>query len=253
MDTQRSKIAFFQFLSLPTYLMFASVFYLVFYVTGFIFTSQSINYITIFIGVSLTIKDWINRTNGERKFTKADAYMPLFALGFIAIRLMATTTHAISFNISVIIILACSLVVFFRCVKKSKRKIILGVVYSLLSGLVFFIASAGLFFSILWSTPVETGRMSELSPNGVHIVEAVQRSEGALGGSTIVTVQRTSRFNLLLGEFQHRPQQVHRGNWSEYFNIKNVRWDGNDRFYMYRSGSETCAFELAGFRWSRVD
>jgi len=221
---------------------------------GFVFISQVVNYITISIVIFLTMKDWITRTNNEKKIPNIFyPYMPLIALGFIIVRIMATNTTAVSFNIMVVVILTCSLAMFFRSVKNTKQKIVLGIVYSLLSGIIFLIATAGIFFSLFWITPVETDRISELSPNDLHIVEAIQQSEGALGGSTTVTIQRTVRFNLLLGELQYRPVQVHWGNWGDFFHIENIRWDGNNRFYIYRSVGETHAFELVGFRWRRVD
>jgi len=145
--------------------------------------------------------------------------------------------------------------VFFRCVNKSKLKTVFGAIYSLLVMLIIFITSLGVFFYFFWITPVEANRISELSPNGVHVIEVVHRDQGALGGSTTVTVRRTNHFNLLLGELRYRPVHVHRGGWSEFFHIDNIRWDGNDRFYMYRSvyrGGEIYAFELVRRRWVRV-
>lgn len=259
MDKQRSKATFLHFICLPTYLLFASAVYLVIYFTGFVFVSHSINFITVFIAVALTVKDWIYRTIDGGKFPNVlYPYMPLIALGFIIIRLMSTTTHVISFNIMIVVIMACGLIMFLRCTQKTKRKTVLGVVYSLLVAFVFLIASMRVFLFFVWMPPggVEQNRISELSPNGAYIIEAVQRSEGALGGSTTVTVQRTARFNLLLGELQFRPIQVHRGGWGEFFHIENIRWDGNNRFYMHRSvyrDGEIYTFELVGFRWSRVD
>jgi len=259
MDNQKIKNTFLQILSLPAYLLLTSVLYFLFRMMGLVFVSQSINFVTIFIVISLTVKSWIAyKTGGKDILYFFYPYVPLIAFGFIIIRLIATTTHTVTFNIMVITTLVCSLVLFFRFVQKSKLKAILGVIYILLAALVSLIVLVGIFFYFVWMPPggVEANRISELSPNGAYIVEVIQRSEGALGGSTIVTVQRTARFNLLLGELQYRSVDVHQGRWIEFFNIENIRWDGNERFYIYRSvylGGETFVFELTKSNWLRVN
>lgn len=243
---------------LPVFLLLASILYLLFYLIGFVFVSQSINLVTIFIVIALTVIDLINRKN-ERKSFQNKLYFntPPIAFGFIIIRLLATATHTITFNIMVIITLACSLIVFFYCVQKSTRKAVHGAIYSVFVAIVFLIASLGVLLHFVWmpSGGVEVDRISEMSPNGTHIVDVIHRSEGALGGSTTVTVQRAFRVNLLLGELQYRSEQVHRGGWGEFFDIENVRWDGENRFYIYRSDYRSGeinaidAFELSGSRW----
>jgi len=252
---KNSKVS--QFINLPIYLLFLSIIYFVFYFMGFVFHSQLINYITIFIAFLLLIKEWKTHSiDGKKCLDVLYSFTPLIALVFIISRLMATTTQTASFNIMVIIVLACSLVVYFRCWSKAKQKFAINIIYGVLVGVIFKIAVTSLLMHFFWITPVETDRISELSPSSMHVVNAVQRSSGALGGSTTVTVQGTTRFNLLLGELQYRPVSIHHGGWTEFFHIERIRWYSDSRFYMYRSvyrGGHIYAFESTGRTWRRVE
>jgi len=222
-----------------------------------VFVSESLNFITLLIVISLTIKDWIFvEQTQEYKFLKNLFLMlPLIALVFIITKLLATSTHTVSFNLMLIILISCSLTLYFRYSYIVAKKYKLGILYGILAIPVIFVALLGILLHFIWITPggVEVNRVTEPSPNGTFAIELTQHSQGALGGSTEVVVRRARSFNLLIGTLQYRPFSVHRGRFGEFYNIE-LRWHGDERFYMYRSTSASeevsvRAFNLTGRTW----
>jgi len=220
-----------------------------------IFVSQIINYFTIAIIIALTIKGCVSDESLSSKPVKVlYLFSPIIAIFFIISRLMATNTETLSFNILVIVVLLCSMLVFFYDTGEVTFKYLLGGLYGILLVPIFLFVLGSIFFLYVpFIGNVEVNRISELSPNGIYLLEAVQYSQGALGGNTTVTVTRQGdSFNLLIGEIQHRPVQIHSGGWSEFFHIEGFRWEGDTRLYMYPSiyrGGGSQVFNFTGWRW----
>jgi len=256
-------------LSLPIFLLLSSVvcFFIDFF--AFTFVSQSSNFIGIAIIVGLTIKDYytMEKPLPSRYLKVMYTLLPLICFAFIVGTLTATSTSTWSYVIMVSVALICSLRLFFRHVDKGVLKTILALLYLLISSLIFSFAAIALFLSpFMYGFNVETERISELSPNAVHVVTIIQRSEGALGGSTSVFIEATEReerrsINLLIGELRPRNisiTHIHGGRWSEFYFIDDFRWDGDYRLYMYRSPDRhrgiaggVYVFELVGRTWVR--
>ena len=243
-------------LSLPIFLLILSTLCFIINALGFVFVSQIANFITISIIIALTVKDFLRDRAAMDDYLKT-LYMilPIIAIVFMVGTSLATNTHHFSRALMLTIAFLCSLILFLRTDKGAEKYVLCGL-YALISLPIFFI----LFLSFLIIPGgVETDRTSMPSPNGVHFVTAIQRSEGALGGNTNVFIERQDdNINVLIGEIRRRTRPVHSGRYSDFFLIEGFRWDGDYRLYMYRNpdrhrsiGGDVYVFELINGRWIR--
>jgi len=223
---------------------------------GFVFVSQIANFFTIAIIIALTIKDWWCAASLPQTF-QAVIYSVLLPITivFIWATLIATNTTTFSYSIMVVVVIMCSIALFFRRVKRCVFKYVAGVLYVLMMIPIIFIAliAADRPFT------AETDRIYEISPNGIFVLEAVQVSAGAIGGNTNVNIRRADSLNIIIGEIWYRPVTIHHvGRWSEFHFIEGFRWDGDYRLYMYRSAERhrnierrVYAFSYMNGRWVR--
>ena len=247
-------------LNLPIFLLLLSALCFAIDALGYIFISQVINFIIAPIIIGLTIKAYKSDEPLALKYLKVlYMFLPLIAIVFIIGTFIATSTHSWSYGVMVAITVTCSLILFFSNVDRSVLKYIFGVVYVIILAPIFSVVMFGIFLGPFMSGfGVETGRIYEPSPNAIHTVTAVQRSEGALGGSTSVFITANERrnINLLIGELRPQNTSIHGGRYSDFSLIEGFRWDGDYRLYMYRRpnrgiGWRTYTFELICNQWIR--
>jgi len=111
--------------------------------------------------------------------------------------------------------LLCSLLLFFFLVRVKAVKIGLGIVYSVLTVLMLFLLCIQSFCVLFNANSVVR---SEMSPNSIFIAEVIQNDQGALGGSTYVSVARLDReINLFIGKIREYPEMIYVGRWSAAF------------------------------------
>ena len=68
MDMLQKIIKYLHLINLPIYFLVACTLYFAFYVLGFAFVSQIVNYITVLIIIALTVKDWFKGKTDEQGF-----------------------------------------------------------------------------------------------------------------------------------------------------------------------------------------
>jgi hypothetical protein len=145
---------------------------------------------------------------------------------------------------------------FFRHAEE-KKKIILATAY--IFGFAAFIGliSVPMTLSEILYPHVETGKISELSPSGVHLLEAVQVSTEWGGNTRVAITQQRRGINLLLGKIEPSARIIFIGGWAEFHHIEGFRWDGDNRVHMYRvqscstAGGDSYVFDFDGRRWRR--
>jgi|GEM_PF-1200427 len=238
-----------KFASLPVFLLVVAAVCVLLRVAGFVFVSQISNYFAIAIIIALTVKDCCCEKNA------ASIVTPFIAVAYIFATLFATETETFSYSLMVVVALVCGIAVAVCHGDGTKMKLVLGGLYTFLTLPIFLFALAAMFFSAFWITPVETNRITKISPGGVHLLEVTQNSQGALGGGTDVTITPIRpNINLLIGRIRRVSATIHSGGWGEFYHIKGFRWDGDNRVYMYSSvyrGGRRYVFNRSGRMWRR--
>lgn len=112
----------------------------------------------------------------------------------------------------------CALVLAFRCTGWGKA-----VVAALCIPMMLILMAAGCIKLWVGGLSGETVVYELESPSGERIVRVISSNQGAMGGSTVVEVQRQFRQEVLIGAFIYSPQQVYVGDWGE-FEQMNIQW-----------------------------
>jgi len=116
----------------------------------------------------------------------------------------------------------CAWVMFARFAGPKGLKVVAGVLAVLLyAGLLYMFPALFLGFNIGESTVVR----SVPSPDGTRVAQVIDDDQGALGGSTLVEIQRGSADVLLLR--LDNVKRVYTGRWGE-FNDMEIAWQDGD-------------------------
>ena len=83
----------------------------------------------------------------------------------------------------------------------------------------FFSFIALIFGNIGQNTVVQT----VVSPNGEYYAQVIDSDQGALGGDTLVLVDKKSGIDLILFKIENKPQLVYLGEWGEFENMQ-IHW-----------------------------
>jgi len=238
-------------INLPAFLSLLSALCVLINALGFVFVSQVANFFTIAVIIALTIKGWWCDASLSQEYqTVAYSLLLPITIVFIWATLTATNTTTFSYSIMVIVAIICSIVLFFRRVQRSALKYVASALYALITVPILLVALIGAFMPLT----VETGRITEASPNGIFVLEAVQVSGGAIGGHTSVNIRRADSLNIIIGEIRHQPVTIHHvGRWSDFHFIEGFSWDGDYRLYMYRSADRHRNIERSVYAFSFVD
>ena len=215
-----------KYINLPIFLLFLGALYSLIYGLGLVLESQIINFLIIPAIIALTVADFRRKKHSTHSRIKAlYLFSPGISIGFIAIKLAATITDTLSYGVLTVVALVCGLALFFLYVGKGAAKYALGVLYVIIAIPIVLFVGIVIYLSAVFmpSGGVETARVSVMSPNGLYLVEAVQRSQSALGGDTSVTItpQRLNT-DLLIVEIRHRPVHIHGGRYSEFYHNRGL-------------------------------
>ena len=181
------------------------------------------------------------------------ACLPVLALMFFLVLHMegggsgGTFMHAVLSAVA----LVCSMMLFFACTGKLAVKIGLGIPYGLVMIPVFLLLLVVTLGSLLPPFGLSEVRQTVYSPGADYRAEIITHSQGALGGNTQVFVTpNRAPVPLLVGELQVRPRSIYFGRWGE-FDRMSLRFEREDRLYLYR-GPDRIVFERTwGNRWVR--
>lgn len=91
-------------------------------------------------------------------------------------------------------------------------------IFSVTSSSLMFVVIVLISFVTVFSGNFSVNTVVETieSPNGDYYAEIVDSDQGALGGSTVVYIQKSASLNLLILEISETPERIYMGEWGEY-------------------------------------
>jgi hypothetical protein len=215
-----------------TFLLFLAAFFFI----GFLINLLGYRFVSVFdfmpyiysvtIIIFLMIKVVINKAERTKLMALCAVILPILAF-FYAISLWSANFWAAIIHLLVILI--CSICIFFLYVSNIILKACFGAIY------VLFVAAIVGILVIFWPFMLigkDTIIKSELSPNGIYLLEITDNDQGALGGNTYVQASRRDQdIPLLIGVLQKKPVNMYRGRWGEGFSM-DVRWETDNILYL---------------------
>lgn len=160
------------------------------------------------------------------------AITPILAVFYLIVKFISSSKEGINFNLFIIyayITLICSMVVFFLYPHKDNIKTGLGIIYSILVVLIFFILLVFLFFG---NFSVDKTINSKMSPNSKYFVEIIENDQGALGGNTYVRVWMQSKnINIFIGTIKKVPKYIYRGRYGQMYGAT-LWWETDEILYI---------------------
>lgn len=204
-------------------------------ISGYTFVPVNV-YVTHIISVAVIFwcagRGCVRKNENTNKTSMPSAILPVLAIFFVVAQWVASDSDTGSIFVCVMhacITLICSMVLFFSYTYNKAVKIGLGIIYSLMVISFFFLLSIMILIEDFCKTTVVE---SEISPNAVYIAKIIDIDEGALGGSTVVTVTNQKfTLHLLVGEIKKAPEVIYRGRWGEFRRMI-LRWETDDILYI---------------------
>ena len=220
--------------TLAILLLALGIIYLQIILLGYTFVPNPIsglvmNIVTTAIIFGITVIAVKSKKTKTQVNTVFSALLPLIAIIYIITKWMASDINTIVYVAHAYIILFCCILLFFLCSYMIAIKIGLGIIYTAMHMLIFFVLFIMLAFSNFGENTV---MKSEISPGSIYIAEIIASDEGAMGGSTLVDVTRLNRdINLfIIGELKKAPKRIYSGRWGEFDMA--LRWENDEILYI---------------------
>ena len=174
--------------------------------------------------VLLTFKAIKQGAAASGKPATLSALMPFFAIFFVIGKAVGYDTDGIELYLLPVyayIMLLCGLALFFACVKNKKTRVRLGVLYTVLIIPMLLVIS-------LWDFGPKPVLISEMSPDSIHLAEAVDSDQGVFGRNAIVYVyEQGSDISLAIGSLRKLPKLVYMGEFEESETMT-IIWESNE-------------------------
>jgi len=197
---------------------------------------------------------YIGGTQGEEQTRVSrilSAFLPALALFFVIQAMDAVHMNRFLYAMLAAIILTCSLILFFSCIRTVGIKIGLSIPYGLVIVpviLILFIRGLGSFLPPFGHREVME---TVYSPSASYRAEIIAHSQGALGGNTeVVVIPNSSHMRILIGELQVRPRRIYSGRWGEFGHMS-LRFETDERLYIYRAYDRIVLQQGRRNRWVR--
>lgn len=144
----------------------------------------------------------------------------LFPLSFINAVICIFESGQLSVAVCVFISVVCCFFIMIRNSISKVRKIIVSVLFSLMSAFVIFFAFIVLMFGNIGQNTVIK---SIDSPSGNLYAQVIDSDQGALGGDTLVDVYEKREIDTFIFKLKDKPQRVYLGEWREYESM-HISW-----------------------------
>jgi len=220
--------------TLAIFMLALGIIYLQIILLGYTFVPNPIsglvmNTVTTTIIIGITVIAVNSRKNKTQVNTVFSALLPLIAIIYIITKEEASDINTIVYVTHAYIILLCCIVLFFSCSYNLVINIGLGIIYTAIHMLIFFVLYIMMIFANFGENTV---MKSEISPGSIYIAEIIASDEGAMGGSTLVDVTRLNRdINLfIIGELKKAPKRIYSGRWGEFDMA--LRWENDEILYI---------------------
>ena len=114
----------------------------------------------------------------------------------------------------------CCFFIMIRNIMSTVSKIIVSVLFSLMTAFVIFFAFMMLIFGNIGK---DTVIQTVPSPSGKYYAQVIDSDQGALGGDTLVIICEESKINAIIFNIEKKPQLVYIGQWGEFRNMR-IHW-----------------------------
>ena len=144
----------------------------------------------------------------------------LFPLSFINAVIYIFESGELSVAICVLISAMCCFFIVLRNIISTVNKIIISVLFALMTAFVIFFAFMMLTFgSIGQNTVIKNIEY----PNGNFYAQVIDSDQGAFGGDTLVNVYEKRGIDTFIFRLKDKPQRVYLGEWGEYESM-HISW-----------------------------
>ena len=137
----------------------------------------------------------------------------LFPLSFINAVIYIFESGELSVAICVLISVMCCFFIVLRNIISTVNKIIVSILFYLMTAFVIFFAFMMLTFGIIGQNTVIKNIES---PNGNFYAQVIDSDQGAFGGDTLVNVYEKRGIDTFIFRLKDKPQRVYLGEWREY-------------------------------------
>ena len=144
----------------------------------------------------------------------------LFPLSFINAVIYIFESGELLVAICMLVSAGCCFFIMIRNIMSKVRKIIVSVLFSLMSAFVIFFAFIVLTFGNIGQNTVIK---SIDSPSGNLYAQVIDIDQGALGGDTLVNVYEKREIDTFIFKLKDKPQRVYLGEWREYESM-HISW-----------------------------
>ena len=148
----------------------------------------------------------------------------LFPLSFINAVIYIFESGELSVAICVLISAVCCFFIVLRNIISTVNKIIVSVLFALMTAFVIFFAFMMLTFGIIGQNTVIKNIES---PNGNFYAQVIDSDQGAFGGDTLVNVYEKRGIDTFIFRLKDKPQRVYLGEWREYESM-HISWKDNN-------------------------
>ena len=144
----------------------------------------------------------------------------LFPLSFVNAVIYIFESGELSVAICVLISAVCCFFIVLRNIISTVNKIIISVLFALMTAFVIFFAFMMLTFgSIGQNTVIKNIEY----PNGNFYAQVIDSDQGAFGGDTLVNVYEKRGIDTFIFRLKDKPQRVYLGEWREYESM-HISW-----------------------------
>lgn len=216
------KAAFYLLSALYAFMPLLSAVLLIFGYTAYLFSYSFFSVFLALVSVAAVISIIRNKHGcANKNISIISAFLPILATVNWIIYLFKSQdirNEAVVVAVCMPICLICAVIITSKLCKPSGLKIA-GIILPLLAVIPL------LFFSFLTLLPIGKNAVINTvsSPNGAFHAEIVDSDQGALGGNTLVYVQKNSGFDAFFFSIKKRRERVYLGDWGEYENMQ-IYW-----------------------------
>ena len=148
----------------------------------------------------------------------------LFPLSFINAVIYIFESGELSVTICVFVSAVCCFCVTIRNIDSKVGKIIVSVLFSMMTAFFIFFAFMMLTFgNIGQNTVVKTVE----SPDRKYYAQVIDSDQGALGGNTFVEVYEKRDIDVYIFKLKDKPERVYSGFWGEFEDME-IYWKDDD-------------------------
>ena len=144
----------------------------------------------------------------------------LLPLSFINAVIYIFESGELLVAICMLVSAVCCFFIMIRNIMSTVSKIIVSVLFSLMSAFVIFFAFIVLTFGNIGQNTVIK---SIDSPSGNLYAQVIDSDQGALGGDTLVNVYEKREIDVVIFKLKDKPQRVYLGEWREYESM-HISW-----------------------------